>query len=175
LPADGLILLAFSSARPNIFTRRIRHMHSAVEFGVPFFGARSMPIYADIFKRSDSPQIFREIVSELRDLPYSDWTPWEEHVFLRAMLRYSSSYIYSEKERKKLAELCWFSEEVYGHEGVSVERMITSCLRYHMDFQPDDSDWIVELNRRGATFLRRREIKRLVSLCRLSGMDLIAA
>jgi hypothetical protein len=134
-----------------------------------------MPAYFDVEKLSEDPAVFRQIARELRDLPYSDWRPWEEYVFIPAMLRYSDRYIFSEKERRKLAELCWFADEVYDHDGISVERMVEICLQYHTDFLESDSDWIVDLNRRGAKFVRRRQIKELAALCRLSGVDLRAA
>jgi hypothetical protein len=39
---------------------------------------------------------------------------------------------------------------MYGQHGISVEEMVASYLRYHMEFGPDDSDWIVELDQRRA-------------------------
>ena len=53
--------------------------------------------------------------------------------------------------------------------------MVAICLRYHTDSREADSDWIVELDSRKAKFVRRRLLKDLVNLCRLSGLDLKAA
>src|SRR5262245_47233081 len=103
-----------------------------------------MPIYADVFKRSEDPVVFLEIARELYDLAHGAWTPWEEDQFLPSMFRKPKGYTYSEKERSILAQLCWFSEEVYGHDGITVAAMIANCARYSSDLGPDE-DWIVDL------------------------------
>jgi hypothetical protein len=87
-----------------------------------------MLVFYDIAKRSEDPEFFRQIARELYELPLADWTPWEEYVFLPAMQRKTSGYVYSEKEREKLAELCEFAAEVYGHDGMSVEQMVAACM-----------------------------------------------
>ena len=130
-----------------------------------------MPIFADVFARSEDPVFFRATAGELYNLPFGAWTPWEEWVFLPAMLRYSKDYVYSEKERRKLAELCWFSEEVFEHDGVSVERMIEGCSCYSADLG-NDEPWIVSLAERGADCVRRRELRRLVGLYRFCGNEI---
>ncbi len=68
-----------------------------------------------------------------------------------------------------------FAQEVYDQDGITVEEMVAICLRYHTDSREADSDWIVELDSRKAKFVRRRLLKDLVNLCRLSGLDLKAA
>lgn len=133
-----------------------------------------MPIYTDVAKKSEDPGVFQEIAQELYDLVDGAWRPWEEDVFLPAMLRKPLGYIYSEKERAKLAELCGFSLECFEHDGMSVERMISICIRYSADLGKDE-DWIVELHRRNAKFVRIRDLPKLVSLCQFSGGDLRAA
>lgn len=130
-----------------------------------------MPIYRDVFNRSKDPVVFRTVARELYDLPNGAWRPWEEDIFLPAMRRYSKDYIYSEKERRKLAELCWFSEEAYGHDGISVVEMIARCFRYKADMGYDE-DWIIGLAERKATFVRRRQLRDLVNLYRLTGIEI---
>jgi len=68
-----------------------------------------------------------------------------------------------------------FAQELYDQDGITVEEVVAICLRYHTDFREADSDWIVELDSRKAKFVRRRLLKDLVNLCRLSGLDLKAA
>ncbi|MGY3130874.1 hypothetical protein ACVWZM_001556 [Bradyrhizobium sp. USDA 4501] len=130
-----------------------------------------MPIYADAFKRSEDPSAFLAIARELHDLPDADWTPWEEWEFLPSMLRKPKGYIFSEKERRKLAQLCWCSEEIYGHDGVTVEVMIATCARYAADLGSDE-EWIVGLVDRRAMFVRRRQLRSLVGLYRFCGMNI---
>lgn len=67
-----------------------------------------MPVYRNVFSRSLDPEIFRDIARELYDLPHGSWTSCEEDIFLPAMLRKPAGYVYSENERNKLDELCWF-------------------------------------------------------------------
>lgn len=133
-----------------------------------------MPAYIDVEKKAKDPAVFRQIVQELTDLPFADWTPWEEWIWLPAMLRYRKEYVHSKTEREKLAELCWFAEPVYGHDGMSVERMVASCMRYVADLG-EAGDFIIDLHERGATFVRRRELSKLTRLCVLAGVDLKAA
>jgi hypothetical protein len=133
-----------------------------------------MPTYSDVVTTAKDPIVFRRIVQELIDLADSDWTYWEEN-WLPAMLRYPKDHGYTETEREKLAQLCWLSEPCFGHDGLSVEHMITTCLRYHADFSESVSDFILELQKRGAKLVRRRELRKLVALCRESGLDLRAA
>lgn len=86
------------------------------------------------------------------------------------MLRKPAGYVYSENERNKLAELCWFSEEVHRHDGVSVEEMIVRCYDYRADMG-NDKDWVVDCANRKADFVRRRDLRVLVSLYILSGIS----
>lgn len=130
-----------------------------------------MPVYVDVFKRGQDPVVFRAIARELYDLPHGAWRAWEEDKFLPAMLRYSQGYVYSEKERRKLSELCWFSEEVYGHDGVTVVDMIARCQFCCADLG-DSQDWIVELADRRVDFVRRRQLRPLVSLYRCTGIPI---
>jgi hypothetical protein len=134
-----------------------------------------MPNYVDVAKKAHDPEVFREIARELIDLPHADWTFWEEDVWLPAMLRYGKGYVHSETEREKLAELCWLSEPMDGHDGMTVPQMVAACMRYHADLSEPDSDFVVGLHRRSATFVRRRQLRRLARLCTLAGIDTRAA
>jgi len=91
------------------------------------------------------------------------------------MLRYPKTHKYTEAERLKLDQLSLLSEPFTGHDGLTVEQMIATCYRYHLDFGEDDSDFIVKLYNWNAKWLRRRQLWQLVRLCRQSGADLKAA
>ena len=130
--------------------------------------------FSDVVTRAKDPVVFRQIARELLDLADGDWTAWEEH-WLPAMLRYPNDHVYTEAERKKLAQLCWLSEPCCGHDGLSVEQMIAVCRRYHADFSEEDCDFVVGLERRGAKSLRRRELRRLANLCKEVGVEVSAA
>lgn len=64
---------------------------------------------------------------------------------------------------------------MYGHDGMSVDRMVLACMRYVADLGEADGDFVTELHKRGATFVRRRELKKLAKLCINAGVDLKAA
>ncbi|QQN61488.1 hypothetical protein JIR23_17690 [Bradyrhizobium diazoefficiens] len=130
-----------------------------------------MTVCRDVFSRSKDPDVFRRIAQELYDLPFGAWRPWEEDIFLPAMLRKPKGYVYSETERLKLSELCWFSDEVHGHDGVTVEAMIARCVSRLADMG-DEEDWIIELAERCVPFVRRRQLRNLVALYGLTGMPI---
>ncbi|MGY3494387.1 hypothetical protein [Bradyrhizobium sp. USDA 4502] len=130
-----------------------------------------MPIYADVLRRAKDPDVFLSIARELYDLPDAGWKPWEEWRFLPSMLRKPQGYVFSENERRKLAELCWYAEEIYGHDGVTVEQMLAVCAQYSADLGPSE-DWIVRLTKRNVLFVRRRQLRDLVALYRFCGMQI---
>jgi hypothetical protein len=133
-----------------------------------------MPGFSDIATRAEDPFVFRQIARELLDLADADWTAWEEN-WLPAMLRYPDEHIYTEAEREKLAQLCWLCEPCFGHDGLSVREMIALCRRYAADLSEEDGEFITELDRRGAKSVRRREMRRLASLCKEAGVEVRAA
>jgi hypothetical protein len=133
-----------------------------------------MPGFSDVVTRAKDPFVFRQIARELLDLADGDWTAWEGN-WLPAMLRYPNDHLYTEAEREKLAQLCWLSEPRFGHDGLSVDEMIAICRCYQADFSEEDGDFIAKLNRRGSKSVRRRELRRLASLCREAGVEVKAA
>jgi hypothetical protein len=133
-----------------------------------------MTIYVDVAVKSKKRAVFRAIAQELLDLEHSDWNDWEWN-WLHSMLRYPKTHKYTEAERLKLDQLSWLSEPFTGHDGLTVEQMIATCYRYHLDFGEDDSDFIVKLHNWNAKSLRRRQLWQLVRLCRQSGEELKAA
>jgi hypothetical protein len=130
-----------------------------------------MPFYRDVVHEAEDAEVFRQIARELYDLPHAGWTSWEEDIFLPRMLQRPRDYVYSEKERVKLAELGWFSEEIYDHDGIAVEAIIARCAQYSEDMG-DYGEWIIDFAGRKATFVRRRQLRVLVSLYRLTGLDI---
>jgi hypothetical protein len=111
---------------------------------------------------------FRELAARLQQLPDNDWTEWEWE-WLGEMARKPDTYIPSEKERQKLAQIHSYADPSSGYDGLSVVTMVNMCHRYHLDFSEEDSDFVVDLHRRQALTLRKRQLRRLVKLCAESG------
>jgi hypothetical protein len=127
-----------------------------------------MILASDVAEKAKDPTFFRELASQLQQLQDSDWTEWEWE-WLGAMARKPCTYAYSEKERQKLAQIHSYAELFSGCDGLSVEAMVGACHRYHADFPEEDSDFVVGLYRRKARTVRKRQLRRLVSLCAESG------
>ena len=91
-----------------------------------------MPVYVDIFNRSEHPTCFARPRAS-----YTNYRTARGHFGRKENFagddKGSRDYVYSEKERRKLSELCRFSEEVHDHDGVTVEKMIATCARYSAD------------------------------------------
>lgn len=128
----------------------------------------------DVARKAKDFKFFRELAAQLLDLEHSDWTEWEWE-WLAAMVSKPASYEASDKEREKLAQIYFYSESCSGHDGVTVEQMVKSCHRYHLDFSEEDSDFIVELHQRNARTARKRQLRRLVRLYSEMGQTIAMA
>ena len=91
------------------------------------------------------------------------------------MARKSDTYAPSEKERQKLAQIHSYAEPFSGYDGLSVVTMVNMCHRYHLDFPDEDSNFVVDLHRRQARTIRKRQLRRLVKLCAESGENIAAS
>ncbi|MGQ0685786.1 hypothetical protein [Bradyrhizobium sp.] len=116
----------------------------------------------------------REVATRLQQLPNNDWTDWEWE-WLAEMTRKPDTYLPSEKERQKLAQIASYAEPFSGYDGLSVTTMVGVCHRYHLDFREEDGDFIVDLHHRQATTVRRRQLRRLVRLFTDSGENSAAS
>jgi hypothetical protein len=117
---------------------------------------------------------FRELAAQLRQLPDNDWTDWEWE-WLGEMARKPNTYVPSEKEHQKLAQIQSYTEPFSGYDGLSVLTMVNMCHRYSLDFPEEDSDFVVDLHRRQVRTLRKRQLRRLVKLCAEIGENIAAS
>ena len=125
----------------------------------------------NVAEKAKDLTFFRELAARLQQLPDNDWTDWEWE-WLAAMARKSDTYAPSEKERQKLAQIDSYAEPFSDCDGLSVATMVNMCHRYHLDFPEEDSDFVVDLYRRQAQTLRKRQLRRLVKLCAESGENI---
>jgi hypothetical protein len=137
-------------------------------------GACLMEFIFNVAEKAKDFTFFRELAARLQQLPDSDWTEWEWG-WLGEMARKTASYEPSERERQKLAQINSYAELFSNYDGLSVEAMVKTCHRYHLDFPEDDSEFIVELHRRQASTVRKRQLRRLVRLCAESGESVTMA
>jgi hypothetical protein len=122
-----------------------------------------MAMMIDVANKAKNSKFFRKLAAELQQLECNDWTEWEWE-WLGQMASKSDSYEHSETERAKLAQIYSYSRLRSGHDGCSVIDMVRACYRYHLDFTEEDSDFIIDLHKRGARSVRTRELRRLVRL-----------
>jgi hypothetical protein len=127
---------------------------------------------ARITKARRESDRFRERVSALLEEPY-DWLHYE-HVrhWLKKLLQRDSDYVYTPAERAALARIIAARTPFEGWGGYSVSELIVAALRYAADFSYDDELFLKDLETRKATRLALGDMRQLVSLCRLAGLDL---
>jgi hypothetical protein len=133
-----------------------------------------MGTVSSVAEKAKDLRLFRELAARLQRLPDSDWTEWEWE-WLGEMARKPDTYAPSERERQKLAQIHSYAELFSGYDGLSVATMVTMCHRNHLDFPEEDSDFIVDLYRRQARTVRKRQLRRLVKLYAESGENIAGA
>jgi hypothetical protein len=133
-----------------------------------------MGTVSNVAEKAKDLTFFRELAARLQQLPDNDWTDWEWE-WLGEMARRPDAYAPSEKERQKLAQVYSYAEPFSGYDGLSVVTMINMCHRNHLDFPEEDSDFVVDLYRREARTVRKRQLRRLVKLYAESGENIAAA
>jgi hypothetical protein len=110
---------------------------------------------------------FREIVTQLRQLEYPDWNDWEWD-WLDSEARRRPDYIFSEAEHRVLATLTFDSGTFTEYSGYTVQELIAIAHRYRLDLDEAAQEFVECLHGWGAISLKRRQIKRLAGICRLS-------
>jgi hypothetical protein len=125
---------------------------------------RKKKIYMD-------PAESRELARELSQLERHDYNDWELTWF-DSMLRRHPEHIYSEKEFNKLLELQTFAQVLTSYDGASVQNLVRLAYFARLDLHEDDPNlqWIVALCESGATSLLKRELARLVEICKDIGV-----
>jgi hypothetical protein len=97
-------------------------------------GACFMEFISNVAEKAKDLTFFRELAARLQQLPDSDWTEWEWE-WLGEMARKPASYEPSERERLKLAQINSYAELFSDYDGLSVEAMVNTCHRFHLDFR----------------------------------------
>jgi|HubBroStandDraft_4_1064222.scaffolds.fasta_scaffold1057706_2 hypothetical protein len=133
-----------------------------------------MGTVSSVAEKAKDVWLFRELAARLQQLPDNDWTEWEWE-WLGEMARKQDTYTPSERERQKLAQIHSYAELFSGYDGLSVATMVTMCHRNHLDLPEEDSDFIVDLYRRQARTVRKRQLRRLVKLHAESGETIAAS
>jgi hypothetical protein len=133
-----------------------------------------MAMLFDVANKAKNSGFFRQLAAQLKQLKNNDWTEWEWE-WLGEMAKRSDSYVHSEKERDKLAQIYSYSQLFSGYDGRTVVDMVRVCHRYYLDFAEEDSEFIVELYERQARTVRKRQLRRLVRLYADSGESVTIA
>jgi hypothetical protein len=127
-----------------------------------------MATFFDVANKAKDSGFFRQLAAQLQQLDNSDWTEWEWE-WLGEMAKKSESYVHSEREREKLAQIYSYSQQFSGYDGLTVVDMARACYRYHLDFAEEDGEFIVDLCQKQAQTVRKRQLRRLVRLYADSG------
>jgi hypothetical protein len=118
------------------------------------------------------PELFREKVRELRGLQPHDWRDWEFDWF-DSQMRKPKTYVRSEKEQAKLAQLIDYGQGHAMYEGRSVGYWITVTYKYRFDLSEPEADFVEDLYNRRVSLLRHRQLRELMRI--LQQQDVIDA
>jgi hypothetical protein len=108
---------------------------------------------------------FREEVKVLRYLPGQDWNDWELD-WQESQLRRSPFYTYSEKEHAVLARMRRDAMPFSEWDGYTTRELVIAAHAYRMDCSEHDQKFLEKLHRQDHSTLRRRQMSRLVGICR---------
>jgi hypothetical protein len=121
--------------------------------------------------RQESDQL-REMISSLLAEPYS-WRNYEHiRYWLQKLLRRDEDYIYTAAEREAVDRIRFARTPVEGWAGYSVPELTRVARRYAADFDCDDELFLEDIEAEQANRLVRDDMRYLVSLCIMSGMDI---
>jgi hypothetical protein len=138
-------------------------------YGTSSIGFEVMPVEESI-QPVPAPDVIRAIAQELSNLKRHDFDELCERTVLESILLCHPSHEFSEKEYGRLLELRSFTEVFTWYENRTVEKLIREAYfaRSYLDHfsRGKDINWIVGLYECGATSLLRRELDRLVEICR---------
>jgi hypothetical protein len=102
----------------------------------------------------------------LRNLPDHDWNDWEID-WLYDETQRSHDYIYSDKEWDILERLEWNALSFTAYAGFSVSELLAIGSSVRFDLDEDDQEFVESLYQRMPQQLKRRQIGRLASICRM--------
>jgi hypothetical protein len=133
----------------------------AAERGVP---TRMVPNRCAAWARR-----FRAFALRLRQLDRHDYLD-HEFDWLDNMIRNRYvGYVYSEREQAFLLRLASYAEVFSSYEGRSVANLIKECHVRLYRLHEDDPrvEWIRDLHNCGASSLLKRQLNRLIDICKL--------
>lgn len=114
---------------------------------------------------------FHERITALLSDP--DWL-YYEHIrgWLEKLSKRDPRFGYSTAERAAVARVFAARSLFEEWAGYSVSELITAAARYIADFSYEDELFVKELQSRNCTMLRLDDMRQLVGICRLSGIDI---
>jgi hypothetical protein len=125
---------------------------------------------ARISKARREADLFREKIKSLLAEPQG-WRHYEDQRYwLQKLLRRDEDYIFTGAEREAVDRIIFARVLIEGWAGFTVPELARVAQRYVADFDYEDELFLKETER--ATKLTRDEMRHLVSLCIMSGMDI---
>jgi hypothetical protein len=117
-------------------------------------------------------QVFRERI-ELLVAESHGWRDYEHiRYWLQKLLLRDQDYIYTEAERAAVDRIISARRPYEGWAGYSVPELRRVARMYAADFDYDDELFLDDIDAEGATQLVEGDMRHLVSLCAISGMDI---
>jgi hypothetical protein len=116
---------------------------------------------------------FRAEVKALHYLPGHDWNDWELD-WQESQIRRPPFYMYSEKEHAVLARMGRDAAPFSEWDGYTTRELVKAAHAYRMDCSEGDQEFLERLHRQDRDTLRRRQMARLISICRQVSGILIA-
>lgn len=103
-----------------------------------------------------------------------DWQGYEVHRrWLQKLLGPEHGEVYTPAERAAVGRIAAARTPFEGWGGYSVPELIAAAMKYVADLNYEDELFLKELEARGAIRLRLDDMRYLVGLCRVAGLDLI--
>jgi hypothetical protein len=119
----------------------------------------------------DSDDFRTKVTAVLSDR--DGWEGYEAHLrWLKKLLSPDRGYAYTSAERAGLSRIKFARTPFEGWDGYSVPDLIAIALQYVADFDYEDELFLRELQARGARLLRIGDMRCLVGLCRIAGLDI---
>jgi len=103
----------------------------------------------------------------------SSWRGYEaQREWLEKLLRYDPKRHFTEAEREAIDRIAAARTMFEGWGGYSVAELIKAASRYIADFSYEDELFLKELQAEAAEEICLDDMRQLLSLCRLAGLDL---
>ncbi|MEH2494564.1 hypothetical protein V1294_001043 [Bradyrhizobium sp. AZCC 1678] len=127
---------------------------------------------ARVSKELREAQLFRQRIDSLVAESHG-WRDYEHiRYWLQKLLRRDQDYIYTEAERAAVDRIISARRPYEGWAGYSVPELRRVARTYVADFDYDDELFLDDIDAEGATQLVEGDMRHLVNLCVMSGMDI---